>query len=181
MPPINFIIIYASISQYLAEYERAKLMLFRNGNVPTQNLPDLIYQVRKAVQMKYLADVSEIVSSEDATATITIDTIGQNGDKILVQVNDPLFGLIDLAYYTKVPSDNTTTSIATALDTLINANTYGYTSETASNEVVITARPNVGAEINGKLIVTYIPVTNYQTINDIDILMINSTDKLLNA
>lgn len=181
MPPINFIIIYASISQYLAQYDRAKQMLFRNGNVPTQNLPDLIYQVRKAVQMQYLADLSNVVVGVNATATITIDTIGQNGDAILVQVDDPLFGLIDLAYYVKLPADNTINSIASALNTKINTNIYGYTSVAASNVVTITARPNVGAAINGKLIVTYIHVTDYFTINNIDVLMINSTDKLLNA
>jgi hypothetical protein len=54
MPTISEIIGYAKISQYLAELDRAKLLFFRNGNVPTQNLPDLIYQVRKSVECIYI-------------------------------------------------------------------------------------------------------------------------------
>lgn len=178
-PSIINIINYAKICEYLATYDRAKSMIFKNGNVPTQPLPNLIYQVRKAVEMKYLADISQSIVGVNATGTITIDTIGQNGDKILVQVDDPVFGLIDLAYYTKTPTDNTIDLIATSLNSLLNANIYGYTSVASTNVVTITARPNVGAAINGKLIVKYIPTTNYLTINNIDVLMINSTDKFI--
>lgn len=179
MPPINFIIIYASISQYLAQYDRAKQMLFRNGNVPTQNLPDLIYQVRKAVQMQYLADLSNVVVGVNATATITINTLGNNGDVIFVEVDDPDFGLVNLAYYTKVNTDNTINKIATSLNTLINANPYGYTSSVVGNVVTITARPNVGADINGKLNVIYNTPLDFITINSSDVLLINGTDQFI--
>lgn len=179
MPTISEIIGYAKISQYLAELDRAKLLFFRNGNVPTQNLPDLIYQVRESVQYQYLADVAGIVDEVNATATITINTLGNNGDVIFVEVDDPDFGLVNLAYYTKVNTDNTINKIAASLNTLINANPYGYTSNVVGNEVTITARPNVGAEINGKLNVIYNNPLNFIAINDNDVLLINGTDQFL--
>lgn len=54
MASISEIINYAKISQYLALYDRAKLTFFSNGNVPTEDLPNLIYQVRKSVEREYL-------------------------------------------------------------------------------------------------------------------------------
>jgi hypothetical protein len=53
MPSVIDIINYAKICQYIAQYDRGKKLLFTNGNVPTQNLSDLIYQVRKSIEFQY--------------------------------------------------------------------------------------------------------------------------------
>lgn len=85
----------------------------------------------------------------DATATITIDTIGDLGDTIEVFVNDPFYGVISLGLYTITGGDTTTTITATNVSAELANNPYGYGSASSLNVITVTARAGLGATING--------------------------------
>ena len=85
----------------------------------------------------------------DATATITIDTIGDPGDTIEVFVVDPFYGTISLGVYIITLGDTTTTITATNVAALLATNIYGYGATSNNNVVTVTARGGLGASING--------------------------------
>lgn len=85
----------------------------------------------------------------NATATISIDTIGDPGDTIEVFVNDPALGIISLGLYTILITDTTTTITATNVAALLATNIYGYGATSSNNIITITARAGIGASING--------------------------------
>jgi hypothetical protein len=90
-----------------------------------------------------------------ATASITIDTVGDGGDIIYVQVNDPFLGVISLGNYTLTSSDTTTNLIATHLGLVLFGNQYGYAISVYQNVITIEAAEGTGALINGNnLLVT---------------------------
>ena len=85
----------------------------------------------------------------NATATITIDTVGDPGDTIEVFVNDPTLGTISLGLYTITGGDTDTTITATNVSAELASNPYGYGSTSALNVITVTARAGLGATING--------------------------------
>lgn len=65
--PVSTYIIYAKISQYLADIELRKNRLFKGGSfAPTQILPRLIYIVRKAVEYAYNANNNDETLNDTA-------------------------------------------------------------------------------------------------------------------
>lgn len=90
-----------------------------------------------------------------ATASITIDTVGDVGDNIAVTVNDPFLGVISLGNYTLTSGDTTINLIATHLGAVLFNNQYGYAISVYQNVITIEAAEGTGALINGNnLLVT---------------------------
>lgn len=85
-----------------------------------------------------------------ATGTITVSALGTNGETVNVYAQDPLMGTFLLASYTKVSGDDTTTKVATAIASAINAATAttGYSAASSTNVVTVTVRAGLGASAN---------------------------------
>jgi len=145
MLTIPQIIEIAKISQYLSENDIAKKGLYGGGM--DLLLPRKIYCVRKNVEWQQ--DVNPSVAEVNAVGYITIDDIGEEGNTIEVFVNDPVLGVISLGIYTRSASDTDTTILATNIASAIASNAYGYTVTSALNVIEVTARPGIGAQING--------------------------------
>jgi hypothetical protein len=84
-----------------------------------------------------------------ATATITINTVGDFGQKIIVTINDPILGNITLGDYTITDADTTTSIIATNLGNALALNPYSFGITILGSTLTITAPLLDGAFING--------------------------------
>jgi len=135
-------------SIYLAANDNGKGNLFGNRLAnPTSAV--LIAIVTDA--LRWQLDTNPPITAVNATGTITVTAIGTDGDSIEVFVNDPILGLISLGVYVKLSSDTTVTILAASITTELNLNAYGYTATSALGVITITARPGLGATINGGL------------------------------
>jgi hypothetical protein len=139
----------AKVSQYLCANDIDKKALF-GGGIDLQ-LPNKIYNIRKSVEWLY--DITPVTSETQATASITIDAIGLVGDSISVYVKDPILGLILLGSYIQSISDTDVNLLATNIAGALSSNTYSYIAEAIDNIITITARPGIGATINGNNLV----------------------------
>lgn len=130
--------------------------------------PQTIAVVTDALRWQWAAFPS--IPEVRAIASLTIDTIGDTGDIITVNVNDPTFGLITLGSYTLVDSDTTTDIIAANLAAVLVNNIYGYAitvSVSQLNMIYVTAAEFTGAAINGNnLIVVVTPIGYLSTQGD---------------
>jgi len=90
-------------------------------------------------------DITEV----RATATISIDTIGDEGQTITVYINDPIQGNISLGTYTISASDTTIDLTAANLAAELALNSYGYVITNVNNVITIEAPEGLGALING--------------------------------
>lgn len=90
-------------------------------------------------------DITEV----QATATITIDTIGEDGQVLTVEINDPILGYITIGSYTITSADTTTNITATNVANALNSNPYGYSFSATNNVITATAPQLYGALING--------------------------------
>lgn len=157
MNTVADIIQIAEISQYLCANDIDKKGLYGGG--VDLLLPDKIYNIRKSVEWAFNNPVSS--SFINATATITIDAVGDDGSIIEVSVNDPELGIIILGSYTKQSTDTDTTILATNIASALSGNSYGYVVTSQTNVVTIEARDGLGASINGnsRLIVSLTDIT----------------------
>ena len=111
------------------------------------NAPQTIALVTDALRWQWDAfpDVPEV----RATATITITTTGDTGDRIQVSVIDPILGLIILGSYTLTDADTTTDIIATNIAAALFLNAYDYGASAAGSVVTVEAPINTGITFNG--------------------------------
>ena len=122
-----------------------------NGNIfgprKAVSAPQTIALVTDALRWQWEAfpNVPEV----RATATITIDTVGDLGDTITIYVDDPFLGVISIGAYTLGPSDTTVDIIADNVGDEINLNVYDYYATVVNNVITITAADGTGALING--------------------------------
>lgn len=112
-------------------------------------------------------DITEV----RATATITIDTLGDTGQIITVTVNDPIHGNITLGQYEITDSDTTTNITAQNIANALESNTYHYIISVLNNVITIEAPEFYGALING--------ITPVCTITIIDFIATESNDRLI--
>jgi len=133
------------ISVPLSANYQAKGNLF--GERLAFTAPQTIALVTDALRWQWAGfpDIQEVA----ATSTITIDTIGDTGQIITVEVNDPIQGLITLANYTLTDSDTTIDIIATNLAAELELNTYHFGVSVLNNVITLTAPFGDGALING--------------------------------
>ncbi len=135
----------AKLSESYAAMDRATKSVF--GNPLINNLlPELIYLIRKPIQYRY--NITAAIG-ENATASITIDSVPADDFNIEVFVNDPIYGSISLGSYIKDSSDTTTTILAEHITTELALNGSGYAITSETNIITITARTNLGDTING--------------------------------
>jgi len=145
LKPVSTIIDLAKKSQYLALVDIANGGLLGKG--VDIRLPQKIYWNRKTVER--VQGLDGVFSDVRATATITVDAIGVDGDTIEVLVQDPSLGEISLGTYTKVSGDTTTAILASSIYTELTGNAYSYDISVDDNVVTITAPIGYGATING--------------------------------
>ena len=109
--------------------------------------PQTIALVTDALRWQWEAfpDVPEV----RATATITITTTGDTGDRIQVFVVDPTLGSITLGSYTLTDADTTTDIIATHIAAALYLNAYDYGATAAGSIVTVEAPEGTGATFNG--------------------------------
>lgn len=109
--------------------------------------------------MEWVYETHPNVDAANATATITVTDIGNDGDVIEVFVNDPVYGIISLGTYSKQGSDNTPTILAASITAVLAANSYGYGATSSGAVITITARPGLGAimDLGNRLIVDITP------------------------
>ena len=155
---IQQIINIAKVSQYLAANAYEKGGLFGDGRDRLQSRK--IYTVRKSVE--WLNTYEPDIAAVNATAYITIDDIGNDGDEIYVGVNDPVYEVIELGTYQKQSSDSSPTILAASIASELSNNIYGYTASSETNVITITARPGLGEQMDlgDRLIVTITPSTD---------------------
>jgi hypothetical protein len=143
------IIEIAKISQYLSQNDIDNKGLYGGGI--DLLLPEKIYCVRKNIEWMQGENPSR--PETRAQATITIDSLGVDGDGLIVYVNDPYYGLITLGYATQTNLVNTPSLIAEELGAIIGTNLLGYEVTVLNNVVTIIARRGAGSAINGQLTV----------------------------
>lgn len=156
---ISDIIKVGDISTYLSGNYIDKGKVF--GDRLSQDMNVTIAMITDALRWQWAAfpDVPEV----RATARVTIDSIGDDGDNIAVFVNDPEFGVIQLGNYTLTNTDTTTVIIANNLGTICQSNTYGYQIILSNSSYFeIRGREGTGALLNGNnnifLVITPSPV-----------------------
>ena len=109
--------------------------------------PETIALVTDALRWQWdsFPDIDEVA----ATATITIEDIGEEAQVITVTIADPIFGNITLGSYMLTALDTTTDSIATNLAAELSLNPYHYLVSVVNNVITLTAPVGEGALING--------------------------------
>jgi hypothetical protein len=139
------IIELGDISTTLALNYQANGSLF--GPRKTYTAPTTIATVTDALRWGWTAnpDVTEV----PASATLTVDTLGNTGDVCDVYVNEPGNQIL-LGSYTQLITDTTTALYAASLASALSANTYGYVIAVNNSTITITARPGLGALMNGE-------------------------------
>lgn len=141
------IIELGDISTTLALNYQAKGALF--GPRKAITAPTTIATVTDALRWGWASspDVTEV----PASATLTVDTLGDTGDECRVYVNEPTDQVL-LGIYIQQVTDTTTAIYAASLASALSANTYGYTISVNNSTITITARPEFGALMNGRTI-----------------------------
>lgn len=132
--------------------------------------PTTIALVTDALRWQWdgFPDITEV----RATATITIDTLGDTDQIITVTIVDPVLGTtITLGSYTLTDSDTTTDLIAQNLASELELNIYHYSISVNNSVITIEAPEFYGALING-----IYPIC---TITEIDFLTTESDDRLI--
>lgn len=151
-PTIPEIIDIANISQYLASKDVAFDGIFNWGSLD-KDLPLKIYDVREAVEWAN----GQSYFATRGIGSFLIQGTGSEGDIIVVQVDDPVYGLITIGAYELTANDTTTTLIASHVAASITSFGYSATSEGAL--VIVSAREDLYDKINGiSVSVTYIPL-----------------------
>lgn len=125
----------------------------------TFTAPTTIATVADALRWQWAAfpDIQGVA----ATASITIDTIGDFGQTIIVTIDDPLLGNIALGSYTITDADTTTDIIATNLGNALSLNSYDFKILVLNNQINITAPFVDGAFINGVYPICTIITTDF--------------------
>ncbi len=138
----------AKLAQGYAAIDRAKKQ-YLYGGIINNLMPEKIFLIRKSIQNVY--DRQSVDSN--ATSSITITSVPNDGYNIEVFVTDPTYGSISLGSYSKVSGDTTTTILAESITAQLALNSYGYVVTSILNVIGITAR--IGSTINGNnLVVT---------------------------
>lgn len=143
------------LSICLSSNDRQKKALF-SGSLNTTT-PLLIAMATDATA--WGLESYPVVSGVFATATITVTGLGVDGDTIEVLVDDPVLGSISLGTYTQQSSDTTTTILAASITSTINGNPYGYSATSNGAVITLTARPGLGAAVNGGSRVSVVTTT----------------------
>jgi len=106
----------------------------------------VVYSVADAEALGIVADYSDATS---AVGTVTVDTIGADGDKVTISVTEPQ-GDVTLAVYTKILADSNASKVATSVAGLINAGTvnHGYSAVDDGSDIIITAPKKLGIYLN---------------------------------
>jgi len=152
----------AKVSQYLCANDIDKKALF-GGGIDLQ-LPNKIYNIRKSVEWLY--DITPASAETQATASITIDAIGLVGDTISVYINDPILGIVLLGSYIQTLADTDTNILATNISNPLSANGYSYVIDANANVITISARPGLGASINGDNLIVQLYSTIITEVGD---------------
>ena len=110
---------------------------------------DRIKQVFSIDEAEDLGITNTHIGETKATATITMTTLGANGDTLAINVVTAL-GVVSLGTYTKTSAETTTTLEATAIAALINSGTttHGFTAVGAVAVVTVTAPAGSGVGAN---------------------------------
>lgn len=110
---------------------------------------DRIKQVFSIDEAEDLGITNTHIGETKATATITMTTLGANGDTLAINVVTAL-GVVSLGTYTKTSAETTTTLEATAIAALINSGTttHGFTAVGAAAVVTVTAPAGSGVGAN---------------------------------
>lgn len=153
---VTDIIEWAKISQPLALVDGEKKLALTGESI-TPDLDMKIYTVRKSVEWEQSLNPS--LPATNATASITITDVGDDGDEISVAVNDPVYGTILLGSYVKQTSDTTPTILAASIAAVLSGNSYSYGATSTGADIIITSRNGLGTQMNtgNRLIVTIVP------------------------
>jgi hypothetical protein len=132
----------ADVSQYLSENDIDESGLYGGGM--DIHLPKKIYCVKKSLEW---GESHSDKTYKNAIGYVTINTVGNPGDKIEVFVNDPELGIISLGYYVLTATDLTPTIITSNLALAMGGTVYecgivGNYINTQSNFTIITQNRN---------------------------------------
>lgn len=152
MPTVDTILNNAPVACVLAGNEIDKGILYGKRLDPL--LPQKIYITYTIIKKIY--DSSGISAAVNAIGSLTVTDIGNDGDMIEVDINDPYFGGITLGTYTKVTADSTATILAASIANALQSNMYGYAASSTGANVYITARAGLGSTINGQNLISVI-------------------------
>jgi hypothetical protein len=117
--------------------------------------------VLSVAQAEALGIVNDYSDAIKAQGVIYFDTIGDNGDKVTITVED-INGSINLGTYTKTSAQTTQAQQHTALANVINAGTYqhGYTAEEDGACIIYAPKRNgIFLNTGTKLFATYSPTS----------------------
>lgn len=118
-------------------------------------LPSGLTATNRIKKMFSVADADSIGIKLDysdetqATSTITVTYIGNNGDQVTLSYQEPI-NKITLGAYTKVSTDTTTQNVATSIAAAINSNTptTGYGATVNGAVITVTVRKGLGISAN---------------------------------
>ena len=139
------IIAIGRASTYLSLNYSASNVLWGARIVQT---PDPVNIALFTAILKWQYDQFPPISEVNATGSVLVDDIGDDGDAAELFIDDPEFGEVSMGVYLKDSAETTTTLVAAAMATEWNNNTYGYLFSNVANEVVIEARTGLGATMN---------------------------------
>lgn len=121
---------------------------------PTQNITNISYVTGIGGNNWLKAVVDE--GNISGTAYITIDTLGNVGDRIEISYIDSLAGLIFLGSYTSVITDTTIHILAANIALAMAQNSFGYTFTVVNNIITVKAPVALGSRVNGSSLIVSI-------------------------
>jgi hypothetical protein len=151
MPTIAEIIDIAKLSQAIASFDKGRS--FMQGQRPDPQTPKRIYMERKAVEWRYQNESPLINPGTASTATITIGSVLNPFDVIVVNVLDMQGVSFYLGEYQVQPSDTTTALIASGLVAELQNNDFGFRINRTGSVITITALADSYASFNGSTLI----------------------------
>jgi len=150
-------------------------LIFYDNNLPsgfaTNDRVKQIFSVQDAEDLGIKADYAD---ETRATTTITITSVGANGDQLVIQtkeggnngskaisggtLTDAVYSMVTIATYKKASTETVVNDVATAVANLINLgnDTHGYSATISGATVTVIAKPGIGTFPNAKTL-TIIP------------------------
>ncbi|MCA6489087.1 MAG: hypothetical protein IM569_13585 [Chitinophagaceae bacterium] len=127
------------------------LLFYTNGTLPSGfSAGNRIRQFFSLADAEAAGINNNFSDETKATATFLVTTVGANGDRVELRVNEPFGVVVSLGAYTKSASETTAANVATAIAAAINAgtSTHGYSATVNTATVTITAKAGLGIFLN---------------------------------
>lgn len=148
---ISFILGQGGLGSPLPGYDYISGMLFNSTTVPsgfTAGTAKALYSINDAISYGIVGDWSD---ETKATAGLTVSTVVA-GDTINIKVVEPYINsgtkTSTFGTYT-ITSTDTTTTAASYIASMINIGSTLYSASASTTKVTVSARPGLGATING--------------------------------